>query len=81
MCLSFVGKNGYRLERISSVVGKIEMCWILTSKVSGMPPSAEPEREYRDHYRGAGQGLTGLQDHLRQNYVRLYGSLVESTAC
>lgn len=62
------------------MVGKIEMSWILTSKVSSMPPSAEGGRAYRNHYRGVGQGLTGLQDHPRRNYVHLYGSLAESTA-
>ena len=63
------------------MVGKIEMSWILTSKVSLMPPSAERGRAYHDHCRGAGRGLTGLQDHLRRNYVHLYGSLAGSTAC
>lgn len=63
------------------MVGKIEISWTLTSKVNSMPPSAEPGRAYRDHCRGVGQGLTGLQDHLRRRYVHLYGSLAELTTC
>lgn len=63
------------------MVGKIEMSWILTIKVSSMPPSAGLGRAHHDHYRGVGQGLTGLQDHLRRNYVHLYESLAELTVC